>query len=182
MKITIYTSPHCMPCLGTKRALTRYEVPFTEVDVTSAPDAADPILEPSDMARAVHRRPGEAMTDIISAFAEIKRQSSIEYDAYRFTQIPYLSLLNPEDAPEWTPPTDEELEAHLLKSWDRQAVGMFFAKRAQREAERLARERWEATLRGRVTLRCRKVRGEVRDRVPTAWNVLRHGTDEYGSE
>lgn len=45
MKITVYSKPSCMPCAGTKRALTRNNIPFTEVDVTSAPDAADPILE-----------------------------------------------------------------------------------------------------------------------------------------
>ncbi|RRQ26285.1 hypothetical protein DK926_18735 [Rhodococcus sp. Eu-32] len=36
MKVTLYSQKNCMPCAGTKRAL---------IDVASAPDAADPILE-----------------------------------------------------------------------------------------------------------------------------------------
>jgi glutaredoxin-like protein NrdH len=45
MKVTVYSKPSCMPCAGTKRALARNQIPFAEVDVTEAPDAADPILE-----------------------------------------------------------------------------------------------------------------------------------------
>ncbi|MFC8182440.1 glutaredoxin domain-containing protein [Rhodococcus sp. NPDC057297] len=45
MKVTVYSKPRCMPCAGTKRALTRNHIPFEEIDVTKTPDAADPILE-----------------------------------------------------------------------------------------------------------------------------------------
>lgn len=38
MKVTVYSSPGCFPCRGTKRALNRYEIPFADVDV--AEDAA----------------------------------------------------------------------------------------------------------------------------------------------
>ncbi|WP_032402458.1 glutaredoxin domain-containing protein [Rhodococcoides fascians] len=45
MNVTLYSQKNCMPCTGTKRALKRNSIEFTEVDVASAPDAADPILE-----------------------------------------------------------------------------------------------------------------------------------------
>ncbi|MBB3040155.1 glutaredoxin family protein [Hoyosella altamirensis] len=43
MHITVYSSPGCMPCFGTKRALTKHGVPFTEVDVTTDPSAVEQI-------------------------------------------------------------------------------------------------------------------------------------------
>ena len=45
MKVTLYSQKNCMPCAGTKRALTRNKIEFVEVDVTKSADAADPILE-----------------------------------------------------------------------------------------------------------------------------------------
>lgn len=45
MKITVYSKASCMPCAGTKRALNRNNIQFTEIDVTASADAADPIIE-----------------------------------------------------------------------------------------------------------------------------------------
>ena len=39
MKVVVYTSPTCVPCRNTKNALAVAGVEFTEVDVTSSPDA-----------------------------------------------------------------------------------------------------------------------------------------------
>lgn len=43
MKVTVYSSPGCFPCRGTKRALTRLEIPFTDIDVADEPAAAEKV-------------------------------------------------------------------------------------------------------------------------------------------
>ncbi|WP_084847248.1 glutaredoxin-like protein NrdH [Prescottella equi] len=41
MTVTVYTSPNCMPCRGTKRALDKAKVPYTVVDISESPDAVE---------------------------------------------------------------------------------------------------------------------------------------------
>ncbi|OZE77186.1 hypothetical protein CH305_18285 [Rhodococcus sp. 15-649-2-2] len=41
MKVTVYSSPNCMPCRATKRALTKANVPFTDIDVSEDATAAE---------------------------------------------------------------------------------------------------------------------------------------------
>lgn len=39
LSVTVYSSPACLPCRGTKRTLTKAGVPFTEVDISEDGDA-----------------------------------------------------------------------------------------------------------------------------------------------
>ncbi|RDI32448.1 ribonucleoside-diphosphate reductase class Ib glutaredoxin subunit [Rhodococcus sp. AG1013] len=41
MAVTVYTSPDCMPCRGTKRALDKARIPYTAVDVAEDPSAVE---------------------------------------------------------------------------------------------------------------------------------------------
>lgn len=41
MTVTVYTSPNCMPCAGTKRALDKARIPYQVIDVSLAPGAID---------------------------------------------------------------------------------------------------------------------------------------------
>lgn len=43
--ITLYSQPGCMPCRATKRQLDQAGAPYTIIDVTQNPDAADHIRE-----------------------------------------------------------------------------------------------------------------------------------------
>lgn len=39
VNVTIYTTPNCGACYGAKNAMTRYGIPFTEVDTATDPAA-----------------------------------------------------------------------------------------------------------------------------------------------
>jgi len=44
MNVTVYSSPYCADCREAKRFLVGHNVPFTEIDVTSTPGAAEEIV------------------------------------------------------------------------------------------------------------------------------------------
>ncbi|MEE8736973.1 glutaredoxin-like protein NrdH [Bifidobacterium subtile] len=56
--VTVYTKPDCVQCDATKRTLNKYEIPFTEIDLTADMDVLDrlkaagwmraPIVETAD--------------------------------------------------------------------------------------------------------------------------------------
>lgn len=127
-------------------------------------------------------------SDSVTAFADFLRKGSVAGDARAFMMPPYAwsspwGLGGDVQVGEpWVKPTEDELRAHLLKSWPEHEVDGFMAKRAADEAARAARVLWEASWRGRITLGYRKVRSEVVERVGESWRVLRHGVhdeDEY---
>ncbi|QAU07230.1 hypothetical protein HOV03_gp91 [Gordonia phage Asapag] len=72
----------------------------------------------------------------------------------------------------------EPLRDHLLRNWPEREVDAYLTGRARQDAEREARKRWEATLRGRIITRYRRTRNETRARVRAAWAILRHGEDD----
>lgn len=134
----------------------------------------------------------EQYVDVMAAWRAMHSKSSIAWDALEFMRPPYREWFRPwglggpelvnEPEPVWARPTEDELRAYLLKSWDAGAVDVFMAKRAADEAERVARELWEASWRGRIVLGYRRVSREVVQRVGESWRVLRHGVrdeDEY---
>lgn len=116
--------------------------------------------------------------DVVSAFRAYQCNSSITWDAYQFTKPPYLSMFGEVRVQEWSAPTDDDLRDYLLSRWPVEKVDGFFADRARRAAVQEAREKWEATFRGRATLRYRAIRHEIRERVRESWKILRHGVEE----
>lgn len=127
-------------------------------------------------------------SDSMLAFADFLRKGSVAGDARAFMMPPYtwsspwgidgdVHVREP-----WVKPTEDELWAHLLKSWPEPEVDAYMVRRAALEAERVARAAWEASWRGRITLGYRRVSREVVGRVGESWRVLRHGVrdeDEY---
>lgn len=45
MTLTVYSAPWCPDCRTAKRFLTKYNVPFTEIDIESTPGAADEVVQ-----------------------------------------------------------------------------------------------------------------------------------------
>lgn len=41
MAVTVYTSPNCMPCRGTKRALDKAKIPYAVIDIAENPEAVE---------------------------------------------------------------------------------------------------------------------------------------------
>lgn len=102
---------------------------------------------------------------------------TIDQAADRFMMPPYREVFAPPQ-PAWKRPTDDELREYLLRTWKPAEVGACMARRQKWELEFQARREWEATLRGRITVRYRKIRAESRERISEAWRVLRHGVEE----
>lgn len=127
-------------------------------------------------------------SDSVTAFADFLRKGSVAGDARAFMMPPYTWpshwwIAGGSPVPEpWVKPTEDELRAHLLKSWTEPEVDAYMVRRAALEAERAARVLWEASWRGRIVLGYRRVSREVVERVGESWRVLRHGIrdeDEY---
>jgi len=120
-----------------------------------------------------------AYSDALTAFAKMQREGSVAGAARAFMMPPMRSWLRPvEPQPVWVKPTEDELRAHILESWPETDVDAHMAQRARLEAQRVARERWEASWRGRIASGYRKSSREILERVQGAWGVLRHGVDE----
>ena len=127
-------------------------------------------------------------SDVFTTFAKFQREGSVQGAARAFMTPPYRSWSRPwglggpeivdEPQPVWAKPTEDELRAHLLESWPVGEVEAHMMQRAQIEAERVARERWEASWRGRIALGYRRSSREILERVQDAWGVLRRGVDE----
>ena len=45
MSVTVFTKPHCVQCEATKRQLRKLGIDFTQVDVTSDPEALRTVQE-----------------------------------------------------------------------------------------------------------------------------------------
>lgn len=132
----------------------------------------------------------EQYVDVMAAWRAMHSKSSIAWDALEFMRPPYREWFRPwgldgavvAESEPWVRPTEDELRAYLLKSWDAGAVDVFMAKRAADEAARAARVLWEGSWRGRIVLGYRRVSREVVERAGESWRVLRHGVrdeDEY---
>lgn len=72
----------------------------------------------------------------------------------------------------------DALRAYLTERWTDDEVNDYFTERARRQAEfereKAERERYEKTLRYRLSV----VRDEARFRVVRAWEILRHGEED----
>ena len=132
----------------------------------------------------------EQYVDVMAAWHALHSKSSIAWDALEFMRPPYREWFRPwgldgavvAESEPWVRPTEDELRAYLLKSWPVVEVDAYMVRRAALEAERVARELWEASWSGRMMLGYRRVSREVVGRVGEAWRVLRHGVrdeDEY---
>jgi len=44
MELIVYSSPWCGDCREAKRFLAQHNIPYTEIDVTSVPGAADEVV------------------------------------------------------------------------------------------------------------------------------------------
>ncbi|AVI03704.1 hypothetical protein SEA_CONFIDENCE_74 [Gordonia phage Confidence] len=103
-------------------------------------------------------------------------------DARRWDSPPYLEAFTTDQADNdarleaWR--NREPLRDYLLRTWPEAEVDKYLERRAHQDAEREARKRWEATVRGRIITRYRRTRNETRIRVRAAWSILRNGEDE----
>ena len=51
--ITIYTTPWCGDCVVAKRFLSKFEIPYREVDIDADPAAAEVVMRLNDGRRSV---------------------------------------------------------------------------------------------------------------------------------
>lgn len=116
-----------------------------------------------------------------------RARADIWSEAHRYETMPvrwFYYFLDPEERKsfeeeeqrrvrEWE--NRKPLREHLLDLFPEAEVDQYFERKERLRKESEAREKWEKSIRGRISIKCRFVKTRIRE----TWDVLLNGTDQF---